>query len=145
MNLNQGDFCKALIGVVIQVHSVSPSALAMAARALSHASCLRSLMATTFKGTPGPWVAYPNKDDNCFYIAQQDGAPFTPDYSDVAGLYCNTWSGERYIVQRANAELLSAAHDLLEALQEVVAISDRKHEAWDKARAAIAKALGETE
>lgn len=29
---------------------------------------------------------------------------------------------------------------LIEALQEVVAISDRKHDAWDKAKAAIAMA-----
>jgi hypothetical protein len=43
----------------------------------------------------------------------------------------------------ANARLISAAPDLLEALQEVVAISDRKHDAWDKAKAAIAKALGQ--
>lgn len=43
---------------------------------------------------------------------------------------------------RANAQLMSAAPDLLEALQEVIAISDRKHDAWDKAKAAIEKALG---
>ena len=42
----------------------------------------------------------------------------------------------------ANARLISAAPDLLEALQEVVAISERKHDAWDKAKAAIAKAVG---
>ena len=41
----------------------------------------------------------------------------------------------------ADAALAAAAPDLLEALQQVVAISDRKHEAWDKAHAAIAKAL----
>lgn len=40
-----------------------------------------------------------------------------------------------------HAHLIAAAPDLLEALQQVVAISDRKHEAWDKAHAAIAKAL----
>jgi hypothetical protein len=38
--------------------------------------------------------------------------------------------------------LMDAAPDLLKALQEVVAISDRKHDAWDRAHAAIAKALG---
>lgn len=46
-------------------------------------------------------------------------------------------------VRLANARLISAAPDLLEALQEVVAISDRKHDAWDKAKAAIAKAVGQ--
>lgn len=43
---------------------------------------------------------------------------------------------------KADAHLMAAAPDLLEALQEVVTISDRTHDAWDKARAAIAKALG---
>ncbi len=42
----------------------------------------------------------------------------------------------------ANANLIAAAPDLLAALEEVVAISDRKHNAWDKAHAAIAKAKG---
>jgi hypothetical protein len=45
---------------------------------------------------------------------------------------------------KANAALIVRAvncHDeLLAALKEVVAISDRKHDAWDKAKAAIAKA-----
>lgn len=39
-----------------------------------------------------------------------------------------------------HARLIAASPDLLEALEEVVAVSDRKHVAWDKARAAIAKA-----
>lgn len=42
----------------------------------------------------------------------------------------------------ANARLIAAAPDLLDALKEVVRISDRKHDAWDAARAAIAKATG---
>jgi hypothetical protein len=45
-------------------------------------------------------------------------------------------------VEDANTRLISAAPDLLEAFIEVVAISDRKHDAWDKAHAAIAKATG---
>jgi len=40
----------------------------------------------------------------------------------------------------ANAKLISAAPDLLEALIEIVEISDRKHDAWDKAKLAIEKA-----
>jgi hypothetical protein len=42
----------------------------------------------------------------------------------------------------ANARLIKAAPNLLAALKEVVAISDRKHDAWDKAHAAIAEAEG---
>lgn len=48
--------------------------------------------------------------------------------------------------ERLNS-LLQTLHDiterLIKALQDVVAISDRKHDAWDAAKAAIAKALGE--
>jgi hypothetical protein len=35
-------------------------------------------------------------------------------------------------------------NELLEALKTVVAISDRKHDAWDAAKAAIAKAEGQS-
>jgi hypothetical protein len=42
-----------------------------------------------------------------------------------------------------DGHLIAAAPDLLEALEEVVAISDRRHNAWDKAHAAIAKATGQ--
>lgn len=45
-------------------------------------------------------------------------------------------------VTHPDMRLMAAAPDLLEALQRVVAISDRKHDAWDAAKAAIAKALG---
>lgn len=42
----------------------------------------------------------------------------------------------------ANARLISAAPDLLAALQAVLAVADRKTDEFDLARAAIAKALG---
>ena len=73
-------------------------------------------MATETKFTPGPWVAYENEEDKCFYVAQQEGAPYTPDFSDVCVLECRTWSGERPIVQRANARLIASAPGLYEAL-----------------------------
>lgn len=41
---------------------------------------------------------------------------------------------------RANARLMAAAPDLFESLQEIIAISDRDHIAWAKAKAAIEKA-----
>lgn len=42
----------------------------------------------------------------------------------------------------ADIALINAAPELLDALRRVVAISDRKHDAWDAAKAAIAKASG---
>lgn len=54
--------------------------------------------------------------------------------------------GASIAVQCANAEFIVNAvnchEELLAALIEVVAISDRKHDAWDRAHAAIAKARG---
>lgn len=41
-----------------------------------------------------------------------------------------------------HGRLLAAAPDLLESLKEVVRLSDRKTDVWDKAKAAIAKAEG---
>jgi hypothetical protein len=46
---------------------------------------------------------------------------------------------------RANARLMAAAPDLLESLQEIIAITDRSHIAWDKAKAAIKKATVNTD
>lgn len=46
---------------------------------------------------------------------------------------------------KTNAPLIAAAPDLLEALQEVIAISDRKHNSWEKAKAALAKATEKAE
>lgn len=43
----------------------------------------------------------------------------------------------------ANARLIAAAPEMLEALEGILAITDRDHAAWNKARAAIAKAKGE--
>lgn len=44
--------------------------------------------------------------------------------------------------QEANARLIAAAPELLEALQAVVAVADRATDEFDRARAAIAKATG---
>ena len=62
-----------------------------------------------------------------------------------AGTYCNICDkvrGGSPEESQANARLIAAAPELLEALREVVALSDRKHDAWDKAKAAITKAEG---
>lgn len=92
-----------------------------------------------FKGTPGPWSVSDCPMKGARTDRVDDGRIKLIDFND------GTYEGTLAIVQteesEANAHLIAAAPDLLEALQEVVAISDRKHEAWDKAHAAIAKAL----
>jgi hypothetical protein len=71
-----------------------------------------------------------NEGGNWRVMAADENGDYT-----VADMCCDD--------QEANANLFAAAPDLLEALQKVIAISDRKHDAWDEGKAAIAKALGQ--
>jgi hypothetical protein len=105
-----------------------------------------------FKGTPGPWFGmidgkFNNKknswsldDDDaacseCAPVTLADGkvVAFAVASDDV--VFCD----DRVT---ANANLIAAAPDLLEALQAVLRIADRATDEFDMARAAIAKALG---
>lgn len=105
------------------------------------------------KHTPGPWAFSQSAEygDTRFYVAQADGAPYTPNYSDVATLIAETVNDEYKSIQEANARLIAAAPDLLEALKELLedtqhADHDCKDAEWCpvvKACAAIAKATGE--
>lgn len=76
--------------------------------------------------TPGPWYAEESwvlKDigDRAYHITK-----------------CADWSEET----EANAHLIAAAPDLLEALKGVLRVADRATVEFDAARAAIAKAEG---
>lgn len=101
--------------------------------------------------TPGPWTFSQSAQygDTRFYVAQADGAPYTPHYSDVATLIAETVNDERKSIQEANARLIAAAPELLDALRYVVAVYDKGtcgstvEMAFDRARAAIAKAEGQ--
>jgi len=107
------------------------------------------------KHTPGPWT-YSRSEQRGhwrFYVAQADGARYTPHYSDVATLIAETVSDERRSIQEANARLIAAAPDLLEALKDVCTqllgwgvSTDPEHPdrvALRNAESAIAKATGE--
>lgn len=95
--------------------------------------------------TPGPWT-YSRWDqfgDARFYVAQAEGAPYTPNYSDVATLITETVSDERTAIQEANARLIAAAPELLAALQHVVRHRDQHNASdFEYYLAAIAKATG---
>ena len=101
------------------------------------------------KHTPGPWAYATAQDGWRFNIHQADGAPYTPGYSDVAWSM-NTVSGEAKDVQEANARLIAAAPELLEALEALVrhdSAADSREGLpacieLDSARDAIAKARG---
>lgn len=74
---------------------------------------------------------------------------YTDAYTNI--VRCNNGKGHETIFiastpqsslpeARANAKLMAAAPDLLDALQGIIVITDRNHVAWDKAKAAIKKA-----
>ena len=110
--------------------------------------------------TPGPWCtgepfAVFDGADLKFHISQAEGAPYTPHYSDVTQFVAETIPGEKLDIQRANARLIAAAPELLEALRAEEEWRARQADGaidpdWDyetmvatKRRAAIAKATGE--
>lgn len=90
------------------------------------------------KHTPGPWLV----DGNVIRgDAQINGSVSVACVLDVAYPY-GRWAGES---AKANAKLISAAPDLLAALQSVLANSLDSQglaDAHKQARAAIAKATG---
>lgn len=82
--------------------------------------------------SPAPWVA-------------KDGHIFAANDEEVGVIYrTEAWSsGDRVEHEdQANLCLITAAPDLLAALEAVVAVADRKTDEFDQARAAIAKAKG---
>lgn len=91
----------------------------------------------TFKGTKGPWEignhnsCVISKNDESLIIRGAVGEDAIKYYG--GNLICES-------VSQANAKLIAAAPELLEALIEIVRISDRKHNAWDRAKEAIKKA-----
>lgn len=85
------------------------------------------------KHTPGPWSVnvigqhWNNKSLKHIEVTfGQDGE-----------CICDT------VYNPSDAKLISAAPDLLAALQAVVRVADRQTDEFDMARAAISKALGE--
>lgn len=83
------------------------------------------------KHTPGPWAVKPGGTDISLRIIgktdlNQELIASVPTYGDG----------------HANARLMAAAPELLDALKGVLIVADRKTNEFDAARAAIAKAEG---
>ena len=78
--------------------------------------------------TPGPWRFYEavRNNDVCFDIAQEDGAPYTPNLSDVcySRVPFQTYANEYLAVQRANARLIAAAPKLADAVEMLLDVLD---------------------
>jgi hypothetical protein len=88
--------------------------------------------------TPGPWrsliIAPNNMDSGTTMVATPNGSGLAIDCAD---------SGLTFAESAANARLIAAAPDLLEALKGVLRVADRATDEFDAARAAIAKAAPE--
>ncbi|EBO4170082.1 hypothetical protein LB58_21180 [Salmonella enterica] len=82
-----------------------------------------------FKGTPGTWK----------YTIRNVNEMMTTFHGVVMG---DTYIEIATRNEREDAQLISAAPELLEALQAVVRVADRQTDEFDMARAAINKALG---
>lgn len=89
---------------------------------------------TKFKGTPEKWIV--NEHNN---VVSKHNLPIAIVYDGFTphGSYKN----ESEECRKANAKVIAAAPELLETLIEVVRISDRNHDAWNKAKEAIKKAI----
>lgn len=95
----------------------------------------------TAKHTPGPW-AHHNTPTPFIYV-NAGGLP-------ICQIYTSTAHGQSMGEQFANAHLIAAAPELLEALQKMLPelrglsiVSDTAAEMLREAEAAIAKATGE--
>ena len=81
------------------------------------------------KHTPGPWNTYVNDHRSVVVRKMFDDQT---ESNEIARC-CSGF---------ADARLIAAAPDLLEALKAVVRVADRKTDEFDAARAAIARAEG---
>ena len=111
-------------------------------------------MSDKTKHTPGPWVVR-TIDQSLATVETQDGRYII---GNAGQLRADDWK-TGHIERRANARLIAAAPELLEALQEMVAgdaeaieeaqalgvpFPEEMLATFKKARAAIARATGET-
>ena len=91
--------------------------------------------------TPGPWNYSTSQEGWSFDIYQAEDAAYTKESSDVATLFVRSVKCDPKETQEANARLIAAAPDLLEALQNLEnddgAIPSH---AWDIVKSAIRKA-----
>jgi len=92
------------------------------------------------KHTPGPWEIKRHFDPGYKFISAQK-------HTALAQVVWRMEDEDRSPVCEANAHLIAAAPELLEALQNLLKVHEgeggTQHHAGDMARAAIAKAKGE--
>jgi hypothetical protein len=89
------------------------------------------------KHTPGPW-------EIDWYICREGDEELwrVPRSIGPAMVDHNHWARDHINVDKADAYLIAAAPELLEALKGVLRVADRATDEFDAARAAVAKATG---
>ena len=104
------------------------------------------------KHTPGPWHLSAGTYSQRWVVDSK--SPPTGKQNLIAMLQSH-WEGNKNDTMDANANLIAAAPQMLEALEELVELKDRRHslpveiyqesreKAWNKCRAAIAAVKGE--
>lgn len=98
-----------------------------------------------FKGTPGPWKLMPFSD-SLRIDSQSSIVAFGADKDNLSMVYQGEDLTVKWEEERANAQLIAAAPELLEALKACLSWVNNgiARGAHVKAQAAITKALGET-
>ena len=91
-------------------------------------------MNTVMRHTPGPWV--------CFYKHKYDEWHVSVPILHSATKWALFDDGVCSDNPEADARIISAAPDMLAALEGVLRVADRTTDEFDAVRAAIAKALG---
>ena len=96
------------------------------------------------KHTPGPWKITDKIDGQFAYTPRIHVGPAVVYYT--AGYHTAEQDSEFKAIAEANARLIAAAPELLDALQEIVEAQKGGYLGWshiDAASAAIAKATGQ--
>lgn len=103
--------------------------------------------------TPGPWEVEIHAN-GCVFITSPNTSSSGGDIADLYHTILDAFDGQQIVTKQnaeANAHLIAAAPDLLEACEEAVEqlwhlAKDKQTNPWVKQlRAAIAKAKGEAE
>lgn len=104
-------------------------------------------MTTKQKHTPGPWRSWYTGRGNSVFFHVSATVPAVPGFCGPTEKQIAQISPTDGTSEQANARLIAASPELLEALKDAVCALQCSGKDWPaetKARAAIAKATGET-
>lgn len=89
--------------------------------------------------SPAPWKLWSDEGDHFSICAVTPSEDRAGDHRRCIASVPYKGAPEEEL---ANARVIAAAPELLESIKEIVSLTDRKTDIWDKAHAAIRKAEG---